>query len=42
MEEKVQQLQLQQEITNYKDEIKDLQEKLETLKVSIKMPSQSL
>jgi hypothetical protein len=35
MEEKVQQLQLQQEITNYKDEIKDLQEKLETLKVSI-------
>ena len=33
MEEKVQQLQLQQEINNYKDEIKDLQEKLETLKV---------
>jgi hypothetical protein len=33
MEEKVQQIQLQQEINNYKDEIKDLQEKLETLKV---------
>ncbi len=33
MEEKVQQIQLQQEISNYKDEIRDLQEKLETLKV---------
>jgi hypothetical protein len=33
MEEKVQQIQFQQEIANYKDEIRDLQEKLETLKV---------
>jgi hypothetical protein len=33
MEEKVQQIQFQQEISNYKDEIRDLQEKLETLKV---------
>jgi len=33
MEEKVQALQLQMEINNYKDEIKDLGEKLETLKV---------
>ncbi len=33
MEEKVQQIQIQQEISNYKDEIRDLQEKLETLKV---------
>lgn len=33
MEEKVQNMQMQQEINNYKDEIKDLGEKLETLKV---------
>ena len=33
MEEKITNIQLQQEITNYKDDIKDLQEKLDTLKV---------
>jgi len=33
MEEKIAAINLQQEINNYKDEIKDLQEKVETLKV---------
>ena len=33
MEEKIAAIQLQQEINNYKDEIKDLGEKLETVKV---------
>ena len=33
MEEKINNIQLQQEINNYKDEIKDLEEKLDTLKV---------
>ena len=33
MEEKISNMQLQQEINNYKDDVKDLQEKLETLKV---------
>ena len=33
MEEKINNIQLQQEINNYKDDMKDLQEKLDTLKV---------
>ena len=33
MEEKINNMQLQQEINNYKDDMKDLQEKLDTLKV---------
>merc|ERR1719336_2422340 len=33
MEEKINNIQLQQEINNYKDDMKDLQEKFETLKV---------
>merc|ERR1712098_645920 len=33
MEDKINNIQLQQEINNYKNEIKDLEEKLDTLKV---------
>ena len=42
MEEKIAAIQLQQEINNYKEEIKDLGEKVDTLKVKRAQDQQKL